>query len=217
MHISDSNLNVFICGNRDYIQGTQIVARSIDKLKLASSLLLQCQFKEILRNLVRLSVSDSDRTSSIGEAIFQDNQGVRRTVYFMKSEVKAACLDEEMKIDWLVRKGDKPLFGIINFKDVKNIEDALNVMVQGVKYLHSELNNSVYDIWWTGLRGATMSTDWPKSRSSGTIEVTPQRVLRDNKVYQTLLRLKWTFDSDEPDQSATISFVVKSEVDIHVD
>ena len=62
-----------------------------------------------------------------------------------------------------------------------------------------------------------MSTDWPNSRSSGTIEVTPQRVLRDNKVYQTLLRLKWTFDSDEPDQSATISFVVKSEVDIHVD
>ena len=122
----------------------------------------------------------------------------------------------DMDIDWHLKRSTEPLCGTIYFQRLSSFESGLNVMVQGVKELHSMLNNSVHDVWWTGLRGGALNVKWKESLTAGQINVNPIRILANNGSYQSLVQLNWAFEGVEDKLKCFVSFVVKSQEEIYV-
>ena len=211
-----ASLNVFIRGSRDYVQGTQIVSRTAELLPDGDWKMTLCQFKKITKQIVGASLVENKSAPSIGRAVFENSLGQRLNYYFYNQEPSAASMNTDMDIDWHLKRSTEPLCGTIYFQRLSSFESGLNVMVQGVKELHSMLNNSVHDVWWTGLRGGALNVKWKESLTAGQINVNPIRILANNGSYQSLVQLNWAFEGVEDKLKCFVSFVVKSQEEIYV-
>lgn len=183
--------DVFLRGNRNYVQGTQIIARAAECLDAGPWRLDRAAFVRITRNLVAFDEPEKEGTP-IGSILFT---GVGDTV---RELAVFDCGEPARRVDRLIvaqaiRQGTDPAEnGRYAFSGVGTFEDMLNAIVIAIKAEHVLRFEGCTDIWLTGLRGMSLPTQGPLPES-GDIRIAMMRALTGNNGQQTL----WRVDIEE--------------------
>jgi len=170
-------LDVGLRGTRDYIQGSQILART-GELVVAEAgepvLLLSATFTQITERGVRVALAEDDVAdgSEIGRAQYAWGDG-RRTVRFLEIDGPTAHrIDDVLKVtNDLV--ADTTGTASCAFSIEGTFESYLVAVIEFVKAAHAARGTDVVDIWFTALMGAKLplAATYP---GSGTFQLTPK-------------------------------------------
>ena len=215
-------MDVFIRGERDYIQGTQMVARASDWLRSNISqpdtaVLKQCQFTEITKNkilLVPLEVVKQTpdlNARMVGRAQWLPDQNIETAPLdfaFVYAKEQAPAYDKQMNLSHQLTSGPKPLDAEVKFSHVCGVEDALNLFVQSIKQCHSNISADVIDVWWTGMRGGNFPLIWPSEWTAGQLSLTQQRINGKDRSYQSMTRAKFMFSQSTLEWGKSLEFSV---------
>jgi hypothetical protein len=187
-------LDVFLNGKRNYVQGSQILARTAEIIQGrygAGLCLREFAFKHTTVKLVGVHFGEGEQdmsASRIGEATFGAASNGIRTGYFELSEL-APKADIPESIVLNLKSGGTGGSGCFQYAGALTFEDALRVVVQAIKTLHQALAPDAYDIWLTGMRGGAIPLDRGFSAEMGEIEVEMLRLMGSPPQYQTLNRV----------------------------
>lgn len=162
-------LDVFLRGQRDYVQGTQIIARAAETLTSGDWRFERSGFSRITEKLVRISeTSVSDQ--AIGVVGFADSDGKTHELHIVETDILAPVRDLPMPV--AAERCADGVDGqtIYDFADVSAFEDMLNVIVIAIKNEHRVRFENCVNVWLTGLRNFKLpvSSKYPKS---GTLQM----------------------------------------------
>ena len=205
----------FLVGDREYVQGTQMIARGADIIRATCGehfSLTTAAFKRITSNNVVIAevVADEDAPSaSVGYAVYDGDQG-RQLLHFLDSGVIAQRTDEYRSGSCTLARSARDLTGSFVYSRVTSFEGMLSVVIRCLKLLHQALPGNVRDIWFTGCRHASLPVRDPFPANQGGIEIEHLRLMRTPSRCQTLSQVKIVGDSEVP-ASAVFSITYQSD------
>ncbi|MEI6689867.1 MAG: hypothetical protein WCN97_10995 [Thermoleophilia bacterium] len=170
-------IDVGLRGTRDYIQGSQILARTSELVQGESAtpvLLVSAKFTQITEQGVRVALAATDRDdgNEIGKAQYEAN-GERQTVRFFEvAGPTAHRIDDVAKVtnDLAV---DADHTATCTFAIEGTFESYLVAVIEFVKAAHAKRGEDVVDIWFTALMGAKLplTATYP---TTGALRLTPK-------------------------------------------
>lgn len=166
-------LDCFFVGDRPYIQGSQIIAKCVAALHTlyegTEIVLQEAKFVQITENEVFISDTTNDKMDVIGQLELSINES-DTVIYINTNKIKVNRRSiESTTFDYSFSEKDQ-LNGLIEFNtDHANFESLLCVLIAANKKLHNDLSDSTHDIWFTGLRKASIYTSSNKLPSRGSI------------------------------------------------
>ena len=170
-------LDVGLRGTRDYIQGSQILARTGELVQAASATpvtLISAKFTQITELGVRVALDEADvvEGNEIGKAQYAVD-GERRTVRFFEiAGPTAHRIDDVAKVtsDLSV---DAEHNAACDFAIEGSFESYLVAVIEFVKAAHAKRGEDVVDIWFTALMGAQLplTATYP---TTGSLRLTPK-------------------------------------------
>jgi hypothetical protein len=192
-------LEVFLNGTRNYVQGSQILARTAELIRpgFGPLNLTEFAFKHTSTSLIGVWLDDSasnelQRSASpIGNALFQSDQTAIR-VAFVELSTAAPKADLPETVTLKLESGGTGGNGCFAFRGAFSFEDALRTIVQAVKKLHETLAPDAHNIWLTGMRAAAIPIDKGFRDADGQIEVELVRLMKSPPQYQTLNKVAIT-------------------------
>jgi len=168
-------LNVYIRGTRDYVQGSQILARTAELVGAdGSALLASAKFTQITERGVLAVFDDADAGDAleIGRAQFVTATG-RQTVRFCEvAGDKAPPIEDVSRVTANLETDGKGT-GSTTFAIAGTFESYLVAIIEFVKAVHAQRGERVTDIWFTALMGARLPIDASYPRT-GTLRVAPK-------------------------------------------
>ena len=170
-------LDVGLRGTRDYIQGSQILARTGELLVAEATgpvVLLSAKFTRITERGVRVALDEADVADGeeLGRAQYDDG-GQRRTVRFLEiAGPEAPRIDDVPKVtsDLVVAADGSASCA---FAIAGTFESYLVAVIEFVKAVHAARAEGVTDIWFTALAGARLPLD-PAYPTEGRLRLTPK-------------------------------------------
>ena len=183
-------LPVVLNGARDYVQGTQIVARAAEHLRgRGASDLLSASFHEITDREVALCEGPPGEGRPIlGEIAVRGADGGRARHALVALGRQAPRETRRMRARAVEASATGSLDAVFDLSGIAGLEDALDALVQSVKGLHERLGDDVSDVWFTGLRGRTFALS-PEAlpEDGGRLAITFGRLMRGGERWQTLM------------------------------
>ena len=172
-------LDVFLRGERNYVQGTQLVARIADAIAPSSAFLVEAEFHRLTENcVVARGVQDTSepQNAPIGRVAFSVNG---RPLEFRLEETPrpAPRLDRAMPIRFVRHDPSTYESASYAYEGAGDLESGLNVIVQATKDSHELYRGGATDIWLTGLRRCAFPADWPSAFGKGTVSVERLRTM----------------------------------------
>ena len=193
---------MFLRGDRNYVQGTQIVARAADSLPDGDWALSSAKFAQITANLV--TFHDGPREDAIGTILFASSDKTSHEVSVVDTQTPAPRRDDAMPVQChsvpSAQDGDTEYA----FSEAGSFEDILNAFVIAIKAEHVQRYEGARDIWFTGLRGGDLSVSAPPQ--SGKLSLTLMRQLAGDTAYQTLWRATMLDPSGQTLSQSAITF-----------
>ena len=170
-------LDVGLRGTRDYIQGSQILART-GELVAAESVepvaLLTAKFTRITEQGVRVALDEDDAAEGVelGRAQYTRG-GERRTVRFFEVPGPAAHRIDDVPKVTSELIADAAGAASCSFAIAGSFESYLVAVIEFVKAAHAARGEDVVDIWFTALMGAQLplAATYP---TAGTLRLTPK-------------------------------------------
>jgi len=169
-------LTVGLRGTRDYVQGSQILARSAEIVAAEygpEAVLVTAKFTRITEQGVLLVVGDDSAEAGGAEigrgqfAVGDERVAVR---WHELPGPKASRIDDVDRSTFdLTLDGEGG--GRTNFAIAGDIESYLAAVIECVKALHAARGTRVTDIWFTALMGARLPVG-PAYPTSGSLTVT---------------------------------------------
>jgi hypothetical protein len=213
---SPFELPVFLRGKREYVQGTQIVARAAERLE-DKWRLQQAVFSEITANrlVVQFVEEIPEDCGQVGTLQFSDDVG---TCWALVHKIAEPAPRREIELGVSVRQIEKPqpLSAVYVFSGATGLEGVLNAIVQGIKSLHEELAPSVHDVWFTGMRKFSLPIGLKVADGTGTVRISAMRVQRHDNQYQSLLSVNVTDSAGQGIDTGIITFAFRSDEIIDV-
>jgi len=170
-------LDVGLRGTRDYVQGSQILARTGELVLAeanASVSLVTAKFTQITEQVVRVALDEADTDSGveIGTAQY-DVDGVRRAVRFFEvAGPTAGRIDDVQKVTSdLAIAADHS--ASCRFAITGTFESYLVAVIEFVKAAHASRGEDVVDIWFTALMGARLPLA-PTYPTNGVLRLAPK-------------------------------------------
>jgi hypothetical protein len=210
-----NSLDVFLRGERDYVQGTQIIARVSEVLTPQPHIFRQAEFH---RKTVNLVACKPDGTAGIsddlGRVYFQSGSNPELKSFAL-SELSAIAPRVDLPISVLIVRRSGPVFGpdsgnadapdctVWDWSGVSDFEDMLNAIVQIIRAEHSVRWPECSDIWLTGFRRCNLPVAKPAC-DEGSFELFLGRRLAGSRVgsFQTI----WKFNLPDLGLSGTSTF-----------
>jgi hypothetical protein len=216
-------LDVFLNGTRNYVQGSQILARTAELMRpvFGSLNLTEFTFKRTSINLVGVSLADDSAANvpqstapPIGDALFKSDQKPIRAK-FVELPAAAPKADLPETVTLKLESGGTAGNGCFAFRGAVSFEDALRTIVQAVKKLHEALAQDARDIWLTGMRAAAIPIDKGFQDADGEIAVELVRLMRSPPQYQTLNKVTIS-ERDGGLAPFFVTFALRSDRGVHV-
>lgn len=199
-----STLDLFLRGSRNYIQGTQIVARLAEHLPPGAWRLEQANFNAIaLRELSFAPAGAGDEAGANGRVAFANADGETITYVLHETGPEAPRRDTPMPIS-VKRVGGEGEKAQWAYEGVSTFEDALNVLIQAIKAENSQRWPNGEDIWFTGARRVRLPVAGPYA-PSGVVTLTLYRQIGAAGQVQTI----WQTDFPGADPAGMITFTLK--------
>jgi len=154
-------LDVFLRGERDYVQGTQMIARLAERLGPGNWVLDQAQFARI--TLHGLAIGETENAPETGgppevaRIRFTDGGAGRQEFRLTEAAGLAPRRDQPLPVS-VSRTGDLPAGGDCpvparwTYQGAQNIEGMANVVVQAIRAEHGLRWPGSRNIWLTGCR-----------------------------------------------------------------
>lgn len=208
---------VFLRGDRDYVQGTQMLARAAEHVSDPAAQIHWATFHRIsARSLaIRPLPAAAGDESIVGQVEFSGDPVTGWA--FVELDQPAPQLDRPMGVRIEQDTLDSPLNGSYWFDvDIADLESMLNVLVQAIKSLHQELDPLVHDVWFTGMRRLALPVaGWPLLRR-GRVRIARRRVGRAGEQYQSLVEVVIEDESGTEMCRGFVNFAFKSPKVLHV-
>jgi hypothetical protein len=180
-------MNVFLRGARNYVQGTQIIARAADTLRNGPWKLERAGFSQITRNFVSFASQDEDG-KAIGRLHFSSDENATNEIYILDSGQPAPQIDLPILAQAVRHSLDSTADSQYSFSNVEAFEDMLNAIIIAIKSEHSLQFQGCTDVWLTGMRGMTLPVTGPFPEN-GVIKLQLMRSLATEHGQQTLWRM----------------------------
>lgn len=199
-------LPVFLRQNRNYVQGTQMIARAAERLSGSDWFLDQAQFQAISDRLITLANTPSDTAKIVGQVKF--TRGSEQCIYYFKEMAEPAPQSDLAMPIQVKRLCDTNHAATYSFSDCHTFEDVLNVVVQSLRSEHQLAFPGSYDIWLSGARNFRLAVDISHDSGKGTIQLVRQRVMASADVQQSL----WSISLEDNNKisSGFITFAFKT-------
>lgn len=204
-------LRAFLRGDRNYIQGTQLIARCAELFDDPSAFLFDAAFTEITEKEVIAcppEVASTWSFSTIGRVAFQVGDTIHQLA-LLKTQRSVERLDADMNIAYAVMPSEQQFEGVATFSGITDIEGMLNVIVQTIKSLHSTSEPKAEDIWFTGLRRLPLPAKWDVSLANGQVTVKCMRRMNNDVNVQTMLQTAIEFTDDPRRLTGMVSFAFR--------
>lgn len=189
MHTA-TELDVFLRGTRDYVQGTQLVAESAKLLSHSHFVIKKAAFTNITKKAVKAITYSSERmidAESIGSVVFADPEGETVTFGLFALDADARQSDKPFTFELsLQEEGDDHCSYV--FSKTEALSDILDAIVQAIKSFIQRQSEQNYDIWFTGLRNLHLPVSPDSIDASGTITITKLKMHRNGNLHQSLFR-----------------------------
>lgn len=199
-----ATLDLFLRGSRNYVQGTQIIARLAERLPPGAWRLDQANFHAItLRTLAFARAGAADEAKACGRVSFSSAEQPSVTFVLFETEREAPRRDTAMPIT-VTRQGDEGARAAWAYAGVTSFEDALNVLVQAIKAENAQRWPKGEDIWFTGARRLGLPVSAPPA-PSGVLNLTLYRQIGLSGQVQTI----WHSDFPGLDGAGMITFTLK--------
>lgn len=210
-------LNTFLRTERDYVQGTQLIARTaeliaVEGLQFVSASFYKITDRQIAVEFSEKKVSEIPVIGSVTFSKFTDEFKCQ----LIELSLPSPRRNSPLMIKTILLNRQKTLSGRFHFGGVSGFEDILNALVQGIKSMHQALGETVYDIWLTGFRGFQLPAQYPAEFKSGTAFVDLVRSSHSENLYQTLLKVEMRIDCTDTNFNGFVTFCFKSESEIYV-
>lgn len=162
LDIKKNKLNVFLKGERDYIQGTQIISRLSEVLPSTEKFLLESASFNKITNKSIFFVDNGNfshlKNNLLGYAIFKpiSKKGNIKYIFFEDADHIAPFIEDhevDLKYSFVSRQG---LSASINFTVLNNFEAILESIIFFVKKLHTEYKENIFNVWFSAINKATI-------------------------------------------------------------
>ncbi len=214
--MTDNDLAVFVRGNRNYIQGTQIIARCSECCGGANTKLFDATFHSITQNVVSCIETKCtlETDDIIGVVRFLDD-GVIREFHIRDTGKPAPQRETGMDIEIVRQTGATHELATYRYGGAHQFEACLNVIVQATKDCHSLQPGCLQDIWLTGIRRFELPLNWSGTMAKGTLVIQRVRSLVDEVGgrQQTLSRVTMTGADEEESVTGFVTFVFSKKND----
>lgn len=171
-------LEVFLRGERDYVQGTQMIARVADAASLEGGVFQQAEFHRKTLNRVALDVDGAATPEDTVAKVHFQAQGQAGLQSYSLCELpdQATRRDIPLPIAVARQSGPDASFAdatdasIWQWRDAQGFEDVLNAIVQIIRGEHSVRWPGSRDVWLTGFRRLNLPVA-PAKASAGTMQL----------------------------------------------
>ena len=198
--------DVFLRGQRDYVQGTQLIAQAAKCLAAPDKLVFeQGTFSTITRNDVIFSLERGE--SSIGSVQFK-GQDHRITLFVQEDKSIARREDTPLSLELIKTEPTEADAVVYKYTADKDFLGILDVIVQSIKAEHVAQFETAYDIWFTGLRRCNLPVS-VKTAGQGSVTLKLMRKMGAIDNSQTLWSVELE-DTDGTQLSCNVTFVFKS-------
>jgi hypothetical protein len=212
-------IEVYLNGDRDYIQGSQILARSavLVNNRYPGSCLISAGFNHITKHNVIAIISPGNETTNnektgheIGRAQFVCGQ-INIPVSFYETREQANRCDLLQRVILKPVDNPKTTDNIARFvySNVHSFEDCLDMIVQSAKMHHIRSTPDIYDVWFTGIRGCMIPAMPDEDTISGVIDIEIVRSTSKQLQWQTISRIEIRAENGNV-YRAVVSFAYKS-------
>ena len=180
-----NEIDVVLNGDRNYVQGTQIIARSAQMYSKAERF-SQATFSQITDK--RIAVSENNSDLAIANVVFTDRAGLELPIYVHQLDEVApqAIVPRQFTFTRTIYDASGASY---QFEDVVDFEGFINVITASIKLEHKHRFNRPVDIWLTGMRG----WDIPLRKAEfdrGELKLTLGRSLAGDGAIQTMWRVE---------------------------
>jgi hypothetical protein len=214
--MSTRDIDVFLRGQRNYIQGTQIISRTAELLDDGEWVFQQAEFRKISTSQLQAKETVAQPTpEAIATIRFTNNDsGEIKTFEVSENPAMAPHSDDSMGI--AVARGNSPIApeesqsSCWTYQNVICFEDCLNVIVQSIKAEHQVLWPNSTDIWLTGFRNLGLSVKGNYA-GEGRIELSLWRQLQGKVGNQTF----WQIRLPEAGLTGMANFAYRNRDTIH--
>lgn len=215
-------LPVFLNGTRDYVQGTQILARAAEALPEEHLTLHTAAFHRQTVNGVGMLLTppeDSSRTDVLGTAQFHTSGEERREVTFVELADTAPRKTLPPTCKFTMQPGSQrnSLSADFAVTAISCPEDFLIAVIQTIKGLHQDLPGGVCDVWFSGLRAGNIPVQGTFPVTEGILEINYNRLMIRAGIYQSSQAVVFKDHAGTAMAKAMITFAFKSENPVHVD
>lgn len=171
------SLPVALRGTRDYVQGSQILARTAEIIAVHSSgaSLQTAKFTRITDRGVEVAIGDGDGEGTgpeIGTARFSTEAGLLNARFFEVPGAPAPPIDDVPHSTSDLAAGTDGS-GRCAYEIRGDFESYLAAVIEFVKAVHAGRADRVSDIWFTALAGAALPVD-PLYATSGAMTLEPK-------------------------------------------
>lgn len=211
-----NQLDVFLRCSRNYVQGTQLIARS-GELVAPEAKFSSAAFSRITDRVVLATSADgiSSTQTSIGSVSYLVHDETIK-FHLVESAIEAPRRDEPMTFSMSLMRQFGPLRAEYRFENVNDFESILNAVVQTTKDLHERLGETIQDVWFTGARGFSLELGYGLHPTCGIIRLTGGRVMRREKQYQSMVRVELLSLEHKTRTEGNVLFAFKSEEAVNV-
>lgn len=218
-------LDVCLNGRRDYVQGTQMVARSADHFAAAGAgpvVLSAAAFHRITDREVGIVTGTPGpdlAEHALGTLRFTGADGAPLDAVLVAGPGAAPRRDIPVTATWEEIAGTRTnaLSTAFALGGLARGEDFLVALVQTVKGLHEALADDVRDVWLTGLRGARIPLSGPFPVPRGRLDLEFRRLMPGTGTRQSLLMAAFSGEDGTPVARTAVTFSFRTEAPVHVD
>lgn len=205
--IPGTSADVFLRGTRDYVQGTQIMARAADLLPTGPWRFERAGFAQITHNIILIAPQNDDDTA-IGSVHFKGPDEETSEMFVFDTGRAAPQKDQAMPARAQRQSPDPAEDASYTFSGVTAFEDMLNAIVIAIKNEHTVQFTGCTDVWLTGMRGLDIPVAGPFPET-GAIKLQMMRALAGEHGQQTLWRLEIQGDDGANFARGAVTFSYK--------
>jgi hypothetical protein len=204
-------LDICLNGGRNYVQASQILARTADivHLRAPDAQMVAASFNHITSRKVIASFSQiddvPDADQPIGRAQFVSGD-LHIPVSFFETDEAAPTRDLNMNVDLQMTRNSR-----FHYSNQGSFEDYLDMIIQSVKAHHIAAYPGINDVWFTGIRGCSIPVQSAPRTLAGHIDIDVVRTANNGNQWQTISKVIISTDSGCTND-AVISFAYKTAV-----
>jgi hypothetical protein len=208
-------LPVMLNGGREYVQGTQMLARASEIVAPAGGTLTMAAFRSITDRQVILSILEPGAKppkATLGSARYRTADGTEFSVAFIAESERAPADTRPPRCSW--RRLDAGDGGALDadfaIEGLGDSEDFLDALIQTIKLLHDAMGPDIRDIWFTGLRNGTVPVGPRFPVAEGLLTLRQQRMMGREGVWQSTQLATLTGSDSTVIAEAAVTFAFKA-------